>query len=142
GLLFTQAGMGHAADPFWEPAPLGRAIHFLHLLGAGVRVGTLALLPLAVFPSLPVSRHELVVSVLDRFSIFARLGAGLIVISGVIAALVYTDTISDFWSSTWGKLLLAKLAAVAVVALAGYRNWRVITPGIAGGSPGARDELR
>src|SRR5690606_41172734 len=65
------------------------------------------------------------------FSIFARLGAGLIVISGVIAALVYTDTISDFWSSTWGKLLLAKLAAVAVVALAGYRNWRVITPGIA-----------
>src|SRR5690606_11064263 len=107
-----------------------------------VWVGTLAILTLAVFPSLPVSRHELVVSVLDRFSIFARLGAGLIVISGVIAALVYTDTISDFWSSTWGKLLLAKLAAVAVVALAGYRNWRVITPGIAGGSPGARDELR
>jgi putative copper export protein len=142
GLLLAQAGMGHAADPFWEPAPLGRAIHFVHLLGAGVWVGTLAILALAVFPSLPVSRHELVARVLDRFSTFARIGAGLIVISGVIAALVYTNTISDLWSSTWGKLLLAKLAAVAVVALAGYRNWRVITPAVASGSEGARDELR
>lgn len=142
GLLLAQAGMGHAADPFWEPAPLGRAIHFAHLLGAGVWVGTLAVLAMAVLPSLRDARRDRVVILLDRFSIFARLGAALILTSGLIATWVYTNTISDFWTSTWGRLLLAKLAAVAIVALAGFRNWRVITPKIVSGADGARDELR
>lgn len=143
GLLLAQAGMGHGVDPFWSPLLLGRAVHFTHLLGGGLWLGTLAVLSMAVFPSLLDSRdHGRLTRILDNFSKLARAGGALVVLSGAVAALVYTDAVADLWTTTWGRLLCAKLVVVAAIAAAGYRNWRVITPKVAAAEPESGAALR
>ena len=142
-LLLAQSGMGHGVEGFWSPAALGRLVHFGHLLGAGIWIGTLAVLALAVFPSLtsPLHRRDLV-SLLGGFSTLARVGAVVLVVSGVIATFTYTNTLSDLWLTTWGKLLLAKLLLLAGVAVLGYWNWRVITPRLQADDATASGTLR
>ncbi|HRP07284.1 MAG TPA: CopD family protein [Gemmatimonadales bacterium] len=142
-LLLAQAGMGHGADPFWSPAIAGRMVHFTHLLGAGTWIGTLAVLSLAVFPSLRgEDRRAAMVAVLDRFSLLARTGAALIVASGGLALLVYTNSLRELFTAPWGRLVLAKIALTGLVAVAGYLNWKVNTPRIAGGAPDGSQRLR
>lgn len=142
-LLIAQAGMGHGVDPFWTPTALGRVVHFGHLVGAGIWMGTLAVLALAVIPSLAAAaQHRPLVSLLADFSKLARTGVLLLVVSGVVAAWTYTNTLSDLWLTTWGRLLLAKLLLLAGVAMVGFWNWRVLTPRLDADAPDAAVQLR
>jgi putative copper export protein len=141
-LLVTQAGMGHGVEPFWSPPALGRVVHFGHLLGAGLWMGTLAVLGLAVLPSLSAVSHQRALAVLlTDFSKLARTGALLLVISGVVATWTYTSTLSDLWLTVWGKLLLAKLTLLVGVAAIGFWNWRVLTPRLSAERPYAPRQL-
>ena len=142
-LLIAQAGMGHGVEPFWDPSGLGRVVHFGHLVGAGIWMGTLAVLALAVFPSLAAdTQHRPMVTLLGDFSRVARIGALLLVVSGVVATWTYTNTLSELWLTTWGKLLLAKLVLLAGVAAIGFWNWRVLTPRLDADAPNAAGQLR
>lgn len=127
--LGAQAGMGHGADAHWQPLVLGRIVTFAHLAGATVWLGTLAILALAVLPSLGGSRDRTALArVLDDFSVLARWGAALLGISGIVAVLRYTDGLGQLLTSSWGQLLLIKLVAFAGVLGAGWWNWKVVTP--------------
>jgi putative copper export protein len=142
-LLLAQSGMGHGVEAFWNPLALGRIIHFGHLLGAGIWLGTLAVLGLAVFPSLTATLHRRdLVAVLGGFSTLARVGALVLVASGVVATFTYTNTLSELWTTTWGKLLLAKILLFAGVASIGYWNWRVVTPRLQADDAQAGTNLR
>jgi putative copper export protein len=142
-LLVAQSGMGHGVDPFWSPSMLGRTVHFGHLLGGGIWLGTLAVLGLTVFHSLTIpAHHRALVSVLQDFSKLARAGALLLVVSGVVATFTYTNTLSDLWLTNWGKLLLVKLALLGGVAAVGFWNWRVVTPRLNAEDPNAAVQLR
>src|SRR5690606_19229131 len=117
--------------------------HFLHLLGAGLWIGTLAVLALAVFPSLQAGGHrDALILTLDRFSLLARTGAAMIVASGVLAVLVYTNSLGELLTSTWGRLVLAKIGLTVLVGSTGYLNWKVITPRIISGHGDADRQLR
>jgi putative copper export protein len=121
--------MGHGVDPFWTPLVTGRLVHFGHLFGAAVWLGTLGVLALAVFPSLTAADDRpALLAILRDFSVLARLGALVIVVSGVVASWTYLTSLSDLWRSDWGRLLAAKLLTFGGVAAAGFWNWRVITP--------------
>lgn len=142
-VLLAQAGMGHGVDPFWQPLALGRLVHAGHLLGAGIWIGTLTILTLAVFPTLLTHHeHHALRQLLGDFSVMARAGAALLVGSGVIATFVYLTAVSDLWQTDWGNLLLLKLLLVAAVVGAGFRNWRVLTPRLNARAPGATAAFR
>lgn len=142
-LIVAQSGMGHGVEDFWRPTWLGRAVHAGHLLGAGLWVGTLMVLGIAVIPSLrDAASRPVLADIIRRFSGHARLGALLVVLSGVVATVSYTSALDDLWTTTWGRLLLGKLAAFAGIAALGWLNWKVITPRLTSGSPPADRHLR
>ncbi|MGH7594133.1 MAG: copper resistance D family protein [Gemmatimonadales bacterium] len=130
-LLWAQTGMGHAAGDTW-PVPLGRLLDFAHLAGAGLWLGTLAVLLVTALPLLyPASRLPALASVVRAFSVYARAGALLVLVSGSAAALVYAHgSIGMMLHSTWGRLLLIKLGGLLGVVAIGWYNWRIVTPAL------------
>lgn len=141
-LIVAQSGMGHGADMHWSPTVLGRAVHVTHLLGAGLWLGTLAMLALAVIPSLHAHRHLPMLSALiGGYSRVARLGVALVVTSGLIATWRYSTAITELPESRWGVLLLVKLGLVAAAGLVGLYNWRRLTPRLLADSPGSANHL-
>lgn len=137
-MVVAQSGMGHGADAIW-PAAVGRASHFVHLMGGGIWLGTLAILTIAVFPSL---HGATLAHAVRRFSVPARIGALAVVATGVAGTLTYTRTLSDLIETPWGRLLSVKLVLLLGVFAAGWWNWRVITPALSAGSPPAPRSLR
>jgi putative copper resistance protein D len=142
-LILAQSGMGHGADPHWQPSGLGRVIHIAHLIGAGVWLGTLAILALMVFPSLqePPLLPTLTAIVTD-YSRLARAGVLIVVTSGGLAVWHYSTRILALPETTWGVLLLLKLTMVGAAGMVGLWNWRRITPQLAGGDPASAAGLR
>ncbi|MEO7157133.1 MAG: CopD family protein, partial [Vicinamibacterales bacterium] len=141
-LLWSQTGMGHAADDLWGPW-LGRIVSLAHLIGGGYWLGTLGVLALTVFPVLrSEARLPLLAAVVREFSVPARIGASLLLLSGARATWSYAGSVHQLISSSWGQLLLAKLVALAGVAAIGWWNWKVVTPSLEGAEPIAPNRLR
>jgi putative copper resistance protein D len=130
-ILWAQTGMGHAAGDTW-PGPVGRFVDLTHLVGIGLWIGTLAVLLFVAVPLLcRASRLAALAAVVRAFSVYARIGAALVVASGLTAALVYSGgSITVIPRSTWGRLLLIKLACLLGVLALGWYNWRVVTPAL------------
>lgn len=141
-LAWAQAGMGHGADEALWRAGLGRAVHLAHLVGGGLWLGALGILALTVLPTLRTGeRTPLLAAVIARFSLPARAGAVLLVVSGGVATWQYTGSLLDAVATPWGRLLLAKLLLLAGVAALGWHNWRRVTPALVAGEPDAADRL-
>ena len=139
-ILWGQTGMGHAAGDNWH-GPLGRLLDLAHLAGVGLWLGTLAVVLLVGLPLLHAeSQLPTLAGVVRTFSVYARVGAVLAVISGTTAALVYSGgSLTIIPASTWGRLLLLKLVGMLGVLGLGWYNWRVVTPALEGrqvSSPG------
>jgi copper transport protein len=129
------AWAGHAAA-----VERGRAVALLadglHLLGAGAWMGTLALLLGVGIPAAlraPAGGRGAGVAALVRaFSPIALAGAGTAAATGVASALFHLGAPAELWGTGYGRALLLKLALLALAGLAGFRNWRVLTPTLEG----------
>lgn len=141
--IWGQTGMGHATDEVWS-LPIGRLVHFGHLVGGAVWLGTLAVLAMAVFPTLAApGRQPALAGVVAGFSIPARIGAALLVASGVVSTWTYTGGVpTALWTTGWGRLLLVKLGLFASVAAFGWINWKRVTPQLLEGDAAAPGALR
>ncbi len=139
----AEGGLGHGADELW-PGVLGRVVHATHLLGSGLWLGTLAILALVVLPLLrgdDALAH--LAAILRAFSLPARLGALLVIVSGVTATWRYSGgDLLALPGTTWGQLLLLKLLAVSGVMLLGWWNWRRGAPALAAGADDSPRALR
>lgn len=93
--------------------------HRLHLAGAGLWIGTLAVTALGHAGDMPA----LLVS-LRRFAPVALTGAAFVVASGGMLAWQHMQPWSTMWTTAYGRVLTMKLAAVLVVGAAGFVNWR------------------
>lgn len=141
-IVWAQTGMGHAAGSHW-PHPVGRLLDAIHLAGLGIWLGTLAALAIAALPALRGEEQlPALASVVRAFSLYARIGVSLVILTGVVAALVYVGPIATITQSTWGQLLLIKLACMLGVLVLGWYNWRVVTPALEGRNAIARQKLR
>lgn len=141
-IVWAQSGMGHAATNKWM-APLGRLLDSVHLTGAGIWIGTLGVLALVALPSLRTDERLTALAMVVRsFSVFARAGVTLVMVSGVIAALVYAGSLQLLFDATWGRLLLVKVTIMIGVLALGWYNWKVVTPALDGADAGARAKLR
>ncbi len=141
--VWAQGGLGHGVEDRW-PGALGRVVHATHLLGGGLWLGTLAVLALVVFPPLRGDdRLAAMAAVVRAFSWPARIGAGLVVLSGVIGTWRYSNgAILDLPSVVWGQLLLIKVGLVLGVMALGAWNWRRGTPALERGGSTASTALR
>lgn len=126
-LAVGASAMGHAAA---APAPAAAMLtDSAHLLGAGVWVGSLGWLALVALPAVraqPSMRGVIVRS----FSTFALGGAALLALSGITNAWRYLGSVDALVTTPYGRVLLVKLGVLAVVALTGFYNWRVVVPQI------------
>jgi copper transport protein len=109
---------------------LAQAADWLHLVAASVWVGGLVTLAFLVWPLAPSLRR-------DAFLGFARLAIALVcamVLAGAYLALQRLPEASDLWETTYGRLLLVKLAIVAVALTWGAMHHFVVRPRLAAGN--------
>jgi putative copper export protein/methionine-rich copper-binding protein CopC len=115
----------------------------VHVLGAGVWMGTLAaLLAVGIPAGLTAADGAAgaVASMVRAFSPMALAGAALVAITGLTSLVFQLDALSDVWSTGYGRALLLKLALLAGVAGLGFYNWRRVLPTL--GDDAATQRLR
>jgi copper transport protein len=130
-LAFTPALAGHAAASprlLW----LMIATDFLHVLGGASWLGNLFCVmligvPLALALEKPL-RWESVASLINAFSPVALLSVTVVVVSGVVASWVHLERVSALWSTSYGRVLLLKLALVLITLMIGAYNFRTVQP--------------
>ncbi len=134
---------GHAAaTPHFALALV--VVDAIHVLAAGGWLGTLLMVAgaaLAVALRVePEERGRAAADVLRVFSPLALTCAGVLLVSGVIAAWVHLAGLPSLWQSTYGQVLLVKLALFLLVVALGAFNWRSLTPRL--GTDGAVHRIR
>jgi len=94
-------------------------LHRVHLFGAGLWIGSLGVAVLA-----GIGETTRLLSSLRRFAPIALTGAAMVGASGLILAWEHLRPWSTLWTSDYGRVLAAKVVAVAMVGGFGYVNWR------------------
>jgi putative copper export protein len=129
------SAMGHPAAVDEAPV-VAMGLDAIHAVAAGTWAGGLAGLAIVALPllmTLPVEhRTSAVRSALRAFSTIALIAASALVITGLVGGwLQLHGDVSALVATTYGRILLAKLAVVAVVAGLGAYHWRVAQPALA-----------
>lgn len=120
GLALAASGHASAAEPQW----LMRPAVFLHGVGIAYWVG--AMVPLGV---LLFRRDRDAVPALSRFSRAAPFAIAPLVTAGIVLALVQVETPRALIETSYGCILVAKLALVFVLfGLAARNRWRLAGP--------------
>ena len=70
-----------------------------------------------------------------RFSVVAAIALVIAGAAGTLLAVTILDSVSELWSTPWGRLLIAKVVVVAVAAGSGAYNHKVLIPRMMGRSP-------
>jgi len=101
----------------------------MHVWAVGGWIGGLAVLLWLEFSmDAEAPRTSLLASMVPAFSPVAVVSVVMLVVTGTLASWVHLDSISMLFTTSWGRLLLAKLGVVLVVLTIGARNFRVLTP--------------
>ena len=136
-MIGTAPLTGHAVagESVWWPMLL----QGLHLLGAGAWLGTLGVL---LASGLAAYRGDAarVSALVDRFSPLALGSATTVAVTGGLTALLYVGGLGQFWTSTYGRVLLLKTVLFLTTAMVGAYNWRWVRPRL--GAPGGVAALR
>lgn len=111
---------GHANAS--APRVLWITLDAIHVIASGVWIGGLALMLLLARRG--DSGQGLLVRYVPCFSPVALSGAGLLVLTGGLAAIRELDTLSALWATGYGRLLMLKLGLVLAVAALGAFHWK------------------
>jgi copper transport protein len=127
-----------------SPGFIVKLSDLVHVAGAGVWLGGVLMLSWVLTgrhrKGTPLRAGELAV----RFSRVAGAALGAVGVAGLILTWAILDTPSELVSTPWGRLLILKVAAVAVAASIGAYNHRYVVPRLEldTGDATAGDELR
>lgn len=140
-LAVTPALSGHAVSASKLKA-LAIAADALHVLGASGWLGSLALVLAAGIPAVlalqPDLRGKSVADLINAFSPTALVFAGLAGATGLFSAWLHLERLGNLWGSTYGRVLLLKLAILSIVAATGAYNWLRVRPALGGPDGAAR----
>jgi copper transport protein len=146
-VALAAAASGHARTE--RLAALAVPMVALHLLAVALWVGGLAallVLGLPAWRALPDTRRgqqlrpALLHDVVTRFTRLALAGVAVVLLTGTVSALGELGPISNLWHVTWGRLLLAKLALLAVALVLAARHL-LVTPARLSHATQARGEV-
>ncbi len=147
-LAITPALAGHAS--IQSPTAVFFPSDVLHVLGASVWVGGIACLLLALPAATrelePADRGRLLLAVLARFSPLALASVIAIAITGVVQAYIDVRSIEGLLHTTYGALILIKVALLLVLIGLGWINRERVIPALrriadAGDPPGETGAL-
>jgi len=132
----TPAFSGHASSvERWRAVAM--VSDSAHVVAGGTWIG--ALLALLVVSGVQAdggaSRRDVLLRLLVRFSPLALASAAVLAGTGTLAGLLHIPTLADLFGSTYGRVLLVKLAFVASVAGVGFHHWRRAIPALESGGP-------
>jgi copper transport protein len=114
--------------------PLPIITDWLHLVTVGAWVGGLGYMAVVLFPGMKTSGHSwqerraLLANAIPRFSRLAIISVALLAATGTINLLLHTTDLGAIIGSTYGQVLLIKIAAFAVLVALGAINLRRVTP--------------
>jgi copper transport protein len=143
-LAITPALSGHAS--IQSPTGVFFASDVLHVLAASVWVGGIACLLLALSAATrrlaPPERSRLLLGALSRFSPLALGAVIAIVVTGALQAYIDVRSLHGLFHTTYGVLILAKVALLLLLIGFGWVNRQRVIPALgrmagAGESPGA-----
>jgi copper transport protein len=121
-LLPTPSLSGHAS----VSGALALVADVAHVTAAAVWVGGLAALVLALLWA-GAERWELAVSAAPRFSLLAVGAVAALLVSGTTSGYLQVRALRGLWETTYGQLLLVKIALVLpLLALGLYNNRRAV----------------
>jgi copper transport protein len=136
GALGAVVASGHANSA--PDRALAIVADWVHLLGAAVWVGGIALIALAWAPALrrgagarlAVARH-----VLAPFGRVALPAFLVVVVAGIVNAAVELGSVPDLWETAYGRVLLVKIALVGAIAAASYGHALRLRPRLLAANP-------
>ncbi len=117
-LAATPGFAGHASTGRWTAVAL--PADMLHVLGMAVWLGGLVMLAIARTDDHAYAR------VAERFSGLALGAVVLLVLTGTVQSIRQLEPISALWDSNYGRILIAKLVAFAVVLLIAAWSRRLV----------------
>lgn len=119
-------------------------LHGAHMLGAGVWIGTVAVLLRSSFalwsPTATGSHAEALRALLLAVTPVALTGAGLAAATGLILGFEHVQPLSAAVETAFGITLLVKIFVVLDLVALGYLNWKVFGPRVL--EPDQRMKLR
>ncbi len=128
--------VGHVQD---DPhSVVLHALLMLHLLAVAFWIGSLW--PLLRLATTPEPRR--VAEIMERFGRLAVYFVTCLLAAGVVLAALLLEGFAPLFTTPYGRLLLIKLALVALLlCFAGLNKWRLV-PALAAGAPGAGRRLQ
>lgn len=121
GAMLVDVLNGHAANGSWWWLQVG--VQWLHIIGAGIWIGGLAALLLAVQGQPSTEKARAVRS----FSTWAGLALGTVVITGAVRGVAEVETIGALVGSDFGVVVSLKTLGLGLLAVLGATNrfWNV-----------------
>ncbi|MDR7464800.1 MAG: CopD family protein [Armatimonadota bacterium] len=107
---------------------------WLHLLAASLWVGGLPALLLVLRTTASGDRPALARTLVPRFSTVAAVSLGVLTITGLYATWLYVPALRAFTTTTYGRILLAKLLLVVPLVGLGAANRYLFRPRLFAGS--------
>lgn len=134
GLALASSGHASSAPPQW----LTRPAVFVHALAVAGWIGALIPLGLALRDG-----GAQALTALARFSAIIPWVVAALVASGIVLAVIQVGTPAALWETAYGRVLLVKLAFLAVLfVLAGANRWRLTHPTAMGDERARRHLVR
>jgi copper transport protein len=103
---------------------VGRLADWLHLAAAALWVGGLVMLAFVVWRVAPDLRRQAFL----RFSRIATVLVAVLVVAGTVVAIERLPAVADLWETSYGRILLLKLAIVALALGWGAVHHFVVRP--------------
>ena len=132
-IVIAPALTGHANTT--SPVPVSLALDVLHVLAASAWIGGLLALLFAAIPFVRGARAmntlasgQMVAALVRAFHPVALTCGAIVIATGLCASWIRLPAVSALWESAYGRVLLVKLAFVALVVVLGAMNWRRVMP--------------
>jgi copper resistance protein D len=140
GIALTTALMGHAADRGDVSVPV--LVDWIHVVAASSWAGTLLCLAALVLPDAARWPRDQLVTLMGRIATLAGVSLGLVVASGAYNACVQVGSLRALVATSYGQILLVKIALVAGMVGIGAANRFVVLPGLSAPAPAPQPVVR
>jgi len=104
------------------------AVNMAHVTAGAIWAGGVLMLAHVVWRRHRRGADTRALQLAIRFSVVAAIALVTAGIAGAVLAIIVLDSVSELWSTPWGRLLLMKMAIVGAAAAAGGYNHRVLIP--------------
>ncbi|MEX0764249.1 MAG: CopD family protein [Nitrosopumilaceae archaeon] len=129
-LISTTTMLGHGAASMHEPAII---LDYTHNLLAAVWIGGVTYTAFAIIPSFAKlesdKKERMSLLIIPKVSSMVIIAVGILIITGPALLWFLESDVGLLYNSTYGKLILAKIALGSImVAIGGYNQFRIQKP--------------